>query len=100
MKPTTLLHEIRKAYRLPPTIKQLLARPTYHLTQEGTQDALPHNVTVNGWIKSIRKQKRVSFATVSDGSTATGLQAVLQTSIVPKESVFSFSHSLILLTKL
>ncbi|KAI3611525.1 asparaginyl-trna synthetase [Moniliophthora roreri] len=51
---------------LAPTIRQLLSSPT-----------LPSNeVTVTGFIKSIRRQKRVSFAVVSDGSNAKGLQAV------------------------
>ncbi|EDR12141.1 uncharacterized protein LACBIDRAFT_166907, partial [Laccaria bicolor S238N-H82] len=32
--------------------------------------------TVSGWIKSIRKQKNVSFAVLTDGSSYKGLQAV------------------------
>jgi asparaginyl-tRNA synthetase len=35
------------------------------------------NVTVRGWIRSVRKQKQVSFATVNDGSTLKGIQAIL-----------------------
>lgn len=56
---------------IPPTIKSLLKNPlpsTSSLT-------VPH-VQVNGWIKSIRRQKRVAFAVISDGSNTTGLQAV------------------------
>ncbi|THU94525.1 asparaginyl-tRNA synthetase [Dendrothele bispora CBS 962.96] len=93
MKRTTILHEIHKTYKLPPTIKQLLARPLpsqttaldAHATSQDKESVVASSVTVNGWIKSIRKQKRVSFATVSDGSTSAGLQAVLQSSIVPKD---------------
>ncbi|KAK6442888.1 asparaginyl-tRNA synthetase [Oleoguttula sp. CCFEE 5521] len=36
------------------------------------------NVTVNGWVRSVRKQKKVAFAAIADGSTVTALQAVLK----------------------
>ena len=36
------------------------------------------SVSVNGWVRSVRKQKRIAFAAVSDGSTAESLQAVLK----------------------
>lgn len=53
---------------LAPTIRQLLASPP----------PLPAaaSVTVNGWVKSIRRQKKVAFAVISDGSSDAGLQAV------------------------
>lgn len=35
-------------------------------------------VYVNGWVRSLRKQKRVAFAAVGDGSTVDSLQAVLR----------------------
>ncbi|KAG6897668.1 hypothetical protein C0992_012417 [Termitomyces sp. T32_za158] len=54
-------------FRLPPTIKQLLAAPVQPEEQL---------VTVSGWIKSIRRQKNVSFAVLTDGSSTQGLQAV------------------------
>ena len=52
---------------LPPTIRQLLATPPP-----------PHAaaIQVNGWVKSIRRQKKVAFAVISDGSSEPGLQAV------------------------
>ena len=53
--------------RLPPTIRQLLA-----------QEPDPHTtLSVTGHIKSVRKQKRVAFAALNDGSCPEGLQAVL-----------------------
>ncbi|KAF8887593.1 hypothetical protein BD779DRAFT_1527113 [Infundibulicybe gibba] len=55
------------AYRLPPTIKQLIK--SAHTTET---DA----IAVHGWVKSIRRQKNVSFAVVTDGSSSMGLQAV------------------------
>lgn len=54
-------------FSLSPSIRQLLAEPPQN---EST-------TVVSGWIKSIRKQKNVSFAVLTDGSSTTGLQAVL-----------------------
>ncbi|KAF8964098.1 hypothetical protein BDZ97DRAFT_1660824 [Flammula alnicola] len=54
-------------FALSPTIRQLLECPP----------ASEPTATVSGWIKSIRKQKNVSFAVITDGSSAKGLQAVL-----------------------
>jgi len=36
------------------------------------------NATVNGWVKSLRKQKKIAFAALQDGSTLEPLQAVLK----------------------
>lgn len=36
------------------------------------------NVTVNGWVRSVRKQKRIAFAHIGDGTTTKPLQAVLK----------------------
>lgn len=52
-------------FRLPPTIRQILSSPQ-----------VEEKVTVTGWVKSIRKQKRIAFGVLSDGSSAVGLQAV------------------------
>ncbi|KAG0740268.1 hypothetical protein G6F57_006549 [Rhizopus arrhizus] len=35
------------------------------------------NVSITGWIRSVRKQKQLSFATVNDGSSLKGIQAIL-----------------------
>ena len=53
--------------RLPLTIRQLLA-------QEPDPETI---LSVTGHIKSVRKQKRVAFAALSDGSCPERLQAVL-----------------------
>ncbi|OSD01558.1 asparaginyl-tRNA synthetase [Trametes coccinea BRFM310] len=55
------------ASSLPPTIRQLLASPPSSPTAA---------IQVNGWVKSVRKQKKVAFAVISDGSSEPGLQAV------------------------
>ena len=52
---------------LPPTIRQLLA---------ATPVSPQSIVQVNGWVKSVRRQKKVAFAVISDGSSEPGLQAV------------------------
>ena len=56
---------------LPPTIRQLLRFPLPSNLPKST------TTTVSGWIKSIRKQKNISFAVITDGSSTKGLQAVL-----------------------
>ncbi|KAL1742617.1 hypothetical protein HDZ31DRAFT_65807 [Schizophyllum fasciatum] len=61
--------------RLPPTIKELL----------GSDISQETSISLNGWIKSIRKQKRVSFAVISDGSSAKGIQAVFPNSLDVKD---------------
>ncbi|KAH9901343.1 asparaginyl-tRNA synthetase [Cubamyces lactineus] len=55
------------AASLPPTIRQLLATPP---------SAPAAAIQINGWVKSIRRQKKVAFAVISDGSSEPGLQAV------------------------
>ncbi|KAI9267102.1 asparaginyl-tRNA synthetase [Helicostylum pulchrum] len=55
------------------TTKSLLPNKTIKtLLKEDTQQ-----VSVRGWVRSVRKQKQVSFATVNDGSTLKGIQAIL-----------------------
>lgn len=36
------------------------------------------NAEVNGWVRSLRKQKKIAFAALGDGSTLEPLQAVLK----------------------
>ena len=35
------------------------------------------STTLTGWVKSVRKQKNVTFAIINDGTNAEGLQAVV-----------------------
>ncbi|PSR70746.1 hypothetical protein PHLCEN_2v13366 [Hermanssonia centrifuga] len=53
---------------LPPSIRQLLS------THTPSDPTAP--VRVNGWVRSVRRQKRVAFAHITDGSSHQGLQAV------------------------
>ncbi|KAL6149609.1 asparaginyl-tRNA synthetase [Exserohilum turcicum] len=55
----------------PATIAELL-RPS-------PQPSFPHGgtLTVNGYVRTVRKQKRIAFAAIGDGSTLQTVQAVL-----------------------
>ncbi|KAI0087441.1 hypothetical protein BDY19DRAFT_893183 [Irpex rosettiformis] len=53
---------------LRPTIRQLLS--------QSSQASPTTPIQVNGWVKSVRRQKRVAFAVITDGSSPLGLQAV------------------------
>jgi len=59
---------------LPPTIAQRLSA-----LSDTSSDSVASqtSTTVTGWLRSVRKQKRIAFAEVTDGSTVQGLQAVI-----------------------
>lgn len=63
---------------LPPTIRQLLSSPTRSSP----------SIQINGWVKSVRRQKKFSFAVISDGSSGHGLQAVFSDPNLAKRFVF------------
>lgn len=46
--------------------------------KEGTCSLEDQEIKVNGFIRSVRKQKRFAFAEISDGSTVEPLQAILK----------------------
>lgn len=47
--------------------------------------ASPH-VEVNAWIRSIRRQKHLTFISLSDGSSSTGLQAVVKNAVLDESN--------------
>ncbi|KAI0082823.1 asparaginyl-tRNA synthetase [Panus rudis PR-1116 ss-1] len=63
----SLFRRFASTSTLPPTIRQLLQ------TDVSNQ---PTRVEVNGWVKSVRKQKKIAFAAITDGSSQQPLQAV------------------------
>ncbi|KAF7308769.1 Asparaginyl-tRNA synthetase [Mycena kentingensis (nom. inval.)] len=65
MMPLAFARNYSTRFRLPPTIHDLVS--TANVGQP---------VSLTAWVKSIRKQKRVAFGVLSDGSSAAGLQAV------------------------
>lgn len=56
----------------PRSIAALLKR-----SAEGTAGAEIQSLTLNGFVRSVRKQKRVAFAAVGDGSSLQTVQVVL-----------------------
>ena len=52
-----------------PTTSTILSSPI--------RDAAPHQITLEGFVLSVRKQKRIAFAVLADGSTVEGVQVVL-----------------------
>lgn len=42
------------------------------------RDAPMEDAEVHGWVRSVRKQKKIAFAALGDGSTLDSLQAVLK----------------------
>ncbi|KAG0706893.1 hypothetical protein DFH29DRAFT_898861, partial [Suillus ampliporus] len=70
-----LLRRFASTSTLPPTIRQVLS--SLQVTGQDTK------VQLNGWIKSVRRQKNVTFAVINDGSCASGLQAVLKSDTTP-----------------
>jgi asparaginyl-tRNA synthetase len=62
---------------LPRTIASLL-HPASQISKGGQpDDCVAENVTIHGWIKSIRRMGKICFAHITDGSTSLPLQAVL-----------------------
>ncbi len=49
--------------------------PIAHLLDTGPKDA--RNVVIDGFVRSIRNQKKLSFASIGDGSSLEPLQALL-----------------------
>lgn len=73
---------MRWVRRLPLTIKQVLEQSTASTSQQ-------EEITVTGWVRSVRAQKRVAFAQINDGSCFKSLQAVL----TPEEATRSESDA-------
>ncbi|XPS68722.1 Asparagine--tRNA ligase [Ascochyta lentis] len=73
-----LAHHSRQSSTFRPTNIAELLRPASPLSS-APQRELPENetLTVHGYVRSVRKQKRVAFAVIGDGSTLQTVQAVL-----------------------
>lgn len=61
----------------PASISELLSYSTTTYSEGKSTDFGGEQLTVNGYIRSVRKQKRVAFAAIGDGSTLKTVQAVL-----------------------
>ncbi|WWD04931.1 asparagine-tRNA ligase [Kwoniella europaea PYCC6329] len=68
-----------KLSTLPPTVRTILSQRTAQTAASISSTESPGEpISVNGWIKSIRTHKNVSFAEINDGSSGKSLQAVLK----------------------
>ncbi len=47
-----------------------------HITQSKKEDIIGKSVRVQGWIRTVRNQKKIVFMEVNDGSTLAGLQVI------------------------
>ena len=71
------------AVRLEAISRRGISGSRTHCQRQSVADYLHQNAniedaSVQGWVRSVRKQKRIAFAVVSDGSTIDSLQAVLK----------------------
>ena len=67
------VHEARRAFGISHTRSERVSVAHLLSAQSEAQD-----VDVHGWIRSIRRQKKITFAVVGDGSTTSAIQAVLK----------------------
>ena len=68
--------DVHSAATSPPTIAALL-RQTQPSSSPPLHDSSGETLTVNGFVRTVRKQKRVAFAAIGDGSSLETVQAVL-----------------------
>ena len=75
--------------------RQILLTRVYHnsslpvsLSKVLSTSDLPNHLTVSGWIKSARKQKKNTFLDLSDGSCCNHLQIIANSDIIPKNLNF------------
>ena len=71
-----LLFSTRGYATRPPSIRQLLAKPSFG------------DCKVQGWVRSARKQKQTSFLDIGDGSCSQSLQVVATPALLPDELNF------------
>eukprot|EP00049_Salpingoeca_infusionum_P004403 m.78815 g.78815 ORF g.78815 m.78815 type:complete len:504 (+) comp12548_c0_seq4:377-1888(+) len=73
--------------KLPATVRKVLRDAVVNSTKE--QGTAAVDTVVQGWVKSIRRMKRVSFVTVSDGTSADVLQVVAKPNQVSEVTIGS-----------
>jgi len=69
-----------------PTNIAALLRPASPLSSTPQGPPESETLTVHGYVRSVRKQKRIAFAVIGDGSTLSTVQAVLSPQLA-EESV-------------
>jgi len=61
----------------PSNIAELLRPSSLQLSSSQSRPLDGETLTLNGYVRTVRKQKRVAFAALGDGSTLQTVQAVL-----------------------
>lgn len=81
---------IRRSDSLPFTIRQVLEHASKNVNVESKKP----EIAVHGWIKSVRRQKHVAFAQLSDGTdlNSRGLQVVFDDPTLADQSVIISSR--------
>lgn len=74
----------------PSNIAELL-RPSPHSSSPQRTPPDGGTLTVNGYVRTVRKQKRIAFAAIGDGSTLQTVQAVLPPELA--EGSVNFSNT-------
>jgi asparaginyl-tRNA synthetase len=88
------LRRSRQSSTFCPTNIAELLRPASPLSPTATQGSPEGEaLTVHGYVRSVRKQKRIAFAAIGDGSTLQTVQAVLSPQLA-EELVCSLDHRL------
>lgn len=69
---STPMHRLQRAFY---STRSILPNKTIKSILKNEASDAP--VSVTGWIRSVRKQKQLSFAVINDGSNLKGIQAIL-----------------------
>lgn len=72
----------------PPLTIRLCHLPSVASQVASPPSQLPKPVTIQGWVKSLRKQKLNTFLDVSDGTSSHHVQVIADTEIVPDKVSF------------
>jgi asparaginyl-tRNA synthetase len=78
----------RSYSKLPNVLSNLL--PTRTINNIITSSPVGAEIQVNGWIRTVRIQKNVSFASINDGTSVKGLQAILSNEVAKKLDRINF----------
>lgn len=71
-----MTRQLSIAFQRAQTVRQLLTLP-----------ASGETIQVNGWVRSVRLQKRIGFAMISDGTCTQNLQVVFPDPSLPRKLV-------------
>lgn len=86
-----LLNQSIKHIRFNSTYSIKSALASFPLTSTSTLPTeTAETIIINGWIKSTRKQKNISFLVINDGSNLNGIQIVLNKEV--EESCLNLSN--------